>query len=171
MPSRRRGTPNYTLRLSKGIQARLESDATDLGVSSAAYVRAILVAHLSLPKRENQGAMHGAMHPSFDRAVKRFILAYHTGVFAAGVPRKERRNELEGLSWLAVAEAVKFAKPQEEPELRLLAMRVVSSLIRTELAILHEQDRAHVDELVKELEAMRSELAEKVKAINGKKAS
>ena len=118
------------------------------------------------------GALHSALHPGFDRAVKRFILfCQMPAVGIAGLPGKERRNELEGLGWTAVLEAIKFAKAQEDPELRLLAMRVVSSLIRTELAILHEQDQAHVDELVAEVEAMRSELAEKVKTISGKKAS
>jgi hypothetical protein len=37
---------------------------------------------LSLHKRENQGAMHSAMHPSFDRAVRRFNLAYQFPVRA-----------------------------------------------------------------------------------------
>ena len=166
-----RGMPRFQLRLPKAVQARLEDEAADLGVTVSTYVRAILVAHLSLQKRENQGVVHSVTHSSFDRAVKRFILACLTGVSVAGLPGKERRNELEGLSWAAVAEAIKFAKAQDDPELRLLAMRVVSSLIRTELAILHEQDQAHVDELVAEVEVLRSELAEKVKAISGKKAS
>jgi len=41
---------------------------------------------------------------------------------------------------------VNFAEAQDDLALRLLAMLVVSSLIRTELAILREQDQAHVDE-------------------------
>jgi hypothetical protein len=49
------------------------------------------------------------MHsPSFDRAVKRFLLAYHEGVSIAGLPGKERRNDLEELSWQAVREALFF---------------------------------------------------------------
>jgi hypothetical protein len=38
-------------------------------------------------------------------------------------------------------------KPQEDPELRLLAIRVVGYLIRTELSIRHKQDQAAVDPL------------------------
>jgi hypothetical protein len=53
------------------------------------------------------------------------------------------------------------SKAQEDPELRLLAMRIVGYLIRTELAIQHEQDQAAVDELHNDLEAARHELAEK----------
>jgi hypothetical protein len=168
---RGKGTPFFSLRLPKAIRARLESDATDLGVTSSVYVRAILVAHLSLGRRQNQGVSHPVSHPSFDHAVKRFLLAYHMSISVAGLPGKERRNNLEGLSWAAVEEAVKFAKAQEDPIVRLLAMRVVSSLIRTELAILHEQDQAYVDELVAEVEANRRELETKIRAIAGRKAS
>jgi hypothetical protein len=46
-----------------------------------------------------------------------------------------------------VQEAIKFAKAQEDLELRLLAIRVVGYLIRTELTIQHEQDQAAVDSL------------------------
>jgi hypothetical protein len=54
---------------------------------------------LSLPKQENQGDIHSDMHPSFDHAVKRFLLGYHAGVSVAGLPCKDRRNDLEELSW------------------------------------------------------------------------
>ena len=60
-------------------------------------------------------------------------------------------------------ETIKFAKAQDDAMLRLLAMRVVSSLVRTELAVLHEQDRAAVDELLAELESDRGELAKKAR--------
>ena len=100
----------------------------------------------------------------FDRAVKRFILAYQMPVGVAGLPAKEKRDELEELSWAGIQEAIKFAKAQEDPELRLLAMRIVGYLIRTELAIQHEQDQAAVDDLFIELEALRDELAKKVRA-------
>lgn len=106
------------------------------------------------------------LHHNFDRAVKRFILTYQMPVAIAGLPAKEKRDELEELSWVGIQEAIKFAKVQEDPELRLLAMRVVGYLIRTELAIQHEQDQAAVDGLFLELEALRDELAKKVKAGN-----
>jgi hypothetical protein len=38
------------------------------------------------------------------------MLAYQMPVGIAGLPAKEKRNELEELSWQAVLEAVKYAK-------------------------------------------------------------
>ena len=83
------GTSNYVL--------RLESDAIDFDVNSLTHVREILVVDLSLRKREimvqctvpctvvlkSQGVTHCVIHPSFDRAVKRFIHAYRMSVSAA----------------------------------------------------------------------------------------
>jgi hypothetical protein len=112
---------------------------------------------------ENSGVARSGLHKNFDRAVKRFMLTYQMPVGIAGLPAKEKRDELEELSWAGIQEAIKFAKAQEDPELRLLAMRVVGYLIRTELAIQHEQDQAAIDELYNDLEAARRELAQKVR--------
>jgi len=110
------------------------------------------------------GVSRSVIHRNFDRAVKRFMLTYQMPVGIAGLPAKEKRDQLEELSWAGVQEAIKFAKAQEDPELRLLAMRVVGYLIRVELAIQHEQDQAAIDELYNDLEAARRELAQKVRA-------
>ena len=110
------------------------------------------------------GVGRTVLHHNLDRAVKRFMLTYQMPVGVAGLPAKEKRDELEELSWAGLQEAIKFAKAQEDPELRLLAMRVVGYLIRVELAIQHEQDQAAIDELYNDLEAARRELAQKVRA-------
>ena len=47
------------------------------------------------------------------------MLTYQMPVGIAGLPAKEKRNDLEELSWQAVLEAAKYAKAQEDPELRL----------------------------------------------------
>ena len=52
---------------------------------------------------------HSDLH-NFDRAIKRFMLTYQMPVAVAGLPAKEKRNDLEKLSWEAVLEAVKYAK-------------------------------------------------------------
>jgi hypothetical protein len=72
-----------------------------------------------LKKEGKSGVSHSDLHTNFDRAIKLFILAYHAGVSIAGLPGKERRNNLEELSWQPVLEAVKYAKALEDPELRL----------------------------------------------------
>lgn len=158
-----RGEPIVRFRLPKLAILTLEAEARRVGVSPSAYVRALVIAKLA-QRGENMGLPRSVAHKQFDRAVKRFILAYQMPVGVAGLPAKEKRDELEELSWAGIQEAIKFAKAQEDPELRLLAMRVVGYLIRTELAIQHEQDQAAVDDLFIELEAARDELAKKVKA-------
>jgi hypothetical protein len=71
-------------RLVKVYDSALESRAIRAKMTVSEYVRAVLVAHLSLHKRENQGVVHSVTHPSFDRAVRRFNLAYQLPVRGTG---------------------------------------------------------------------------------------
>jgi hypothetical protein len=158
----RRGEPLFNFRLPKLATLALEAEARRVGVSPSAYVRALVIVNLT-QRGESASVRRSVLH-NFDRAVKRFMLTYQLPVGIAGLPAKEKRDELEELSWAGIQEAIKFAKAQEDPELRLLAMRVVGFLIRTELAIQHEQDQAAIDELYNDLKAARDELAEKVRA-------
>jgi len=158
-----RGEPIFHFRLPRLARLTLEAEARRVGVSPSAYVRALVIVNLT-QRGENTCVARSVLHTNLDRAVKRFILTYHIPVGIAGLPAKDKRDSLEELSWAGIQEAIKFAKAQEEPELRLLAMRVVGYLIRTELAIQHDQDHAAVDDLFIELEAARDELAKKVKA-------
>ena len=157
-----RGEPAFHFRLPRLARLTLEAEARRVGVSSSAYVRALVIVSLT-QRGENAGVARSVLHKNFDRAIKRFMLTYQMPVGVAGLPAKEKRDSLEELSWAGIQEAIKFAKAQEDPELRLLAMRVVGYLIRTELAIQHEQDQAAVDELYNKLEAVRDELAQKVR--------
>jgi hypothetical protein len=80
---------------------------------------------------------------------------------AARLPGAPKRDELEELTWRAVQEAVAYSKTEDaakEAEARLLALRVVNSLMRTELAVLKHQDDAFVDDLLKELKGDTDEL-------------
>ena len=74
------------------------------------------MAHLSLQKQaENQGVVHSVTHSSFDRAVKRFILACLTGVSVAGATREgETEANSKGSAGRLSAEAIKFAKAQDD---------------------------------------------------------
>jgi hypothetical protein len=157
-----KGTPIFRIRLRKSLSFELEALARKRHLSLAEYARHVLVKHLE-EQAENMGVGHPDLSP-FDRAVKEYILAYRQGVLVAGLPGKARRGDLEGLAWQSLEEALKYAKTQDKPLLRLLAMRVVTALMRVELAILHEQDAAHVDELVEDLEARRGELETQTKA-------
>jgi hypothetical protein len=158
----RGGEPLFNFRLPRLARLALEAEARRVGVSPSAYVRALVVIKLT-ERGENTQVRRSVLHSNFDRAIKRFILTYQMPVGVAGLPAREKRDELEELSWAGIQEAIKFAKAQEDPELRLLAMRVVGYLIRTELAIQHEQDQAAVDALFMELEGLRDELAKKAR--------
>lgn len=159
----RRGEPLFNFRLPRLARLMLEAEAKRVGISSSAYVRALVIVNLT-QRGEDTCVRRSVLHTNFDRAVKRFMLTYQMPVGAAGLPAKEKRDELDEFTWAAVQEAIKFAKAQEDPEVRLLAMRVAAYLMRTELAIQHEQDQAAVDELYNDLEAARRELAQKVRA-------
>jgi hypothetical protein len=152
-----KGTHVSGVRLQPSLKAKLKLDAARKSIRFSDLVRQILTEYLER-QAENMGVKHPRFWP-FDRAVKRYIIAAEADIGIAGLPGKQRRDELEGLSWKAVREAIKYAKAQEEPVIRLLAMRVATALMRVELAIVDSQDKAHVDDLVEELETARDELA------------
>jgi hypothetical protein len=154
------GVPRRAFRLRKALVGELITLADRQHVTLSAYVRFILEQHV-LAETKNMGVRHPFRR--LDRAVKRFILAYQQGVvtIAGGLPGKPHRTALEELTWKSLGEAIVYAKTQSDPELRLLSMRVVTALMRTELAILREQDAAEVDELFRELEERRREYVEK----------
>ena len=152
-----KGTPVSGIRLQRSLRAKLELDAARKGIHFSDHVRIILTEYLER-QAEDMGVKHPIFVP-FDRAVKRFIIAAESNVGIAGLPGRQRRDELESLSWDALREAIKYAKAQGDPVIRLLAMRVATALMRVELAIVNSQDKAHVDELVEDLENARDELA------------
>jgi hypothetical protein len=91
----------------KAVEDAVEWIKTEDAAENA-RARAVVVASL-IEKEEKSGVSHSDLH-NFDRAIKRLILAYQMPVGVAGLPAKEKRNELEKLSWQAVLEAVKYAK-------------------------------------------------------------
>jgi DNA-binding MarR family transcriptional regulator len=144
------------VRAEPSLLASLRFLARHSKLSLSIYVRKALVKHVE-QELEKMGVSHPSFHP-FNRAVRHFILTAQ-GIGIAGLPSKERRFELEELSWQALQEYIKYAKAQKDPMLRLLAMRVVTAQIRAMLAILDSADRAHVDELLDDLENARDEFA------------
>jgi hypothetical protein len=159
----RKGTPNYTLRLRISLRGALEILAAEQHQPVRRYITYVLEQHV---KEKTRVTCHPDPSP-LDRAVKRFMLAYMQPVIIAGLPARTHRDELEGLSWKSLEEAMAYAKTQSDPELRLLAMRVVTALMRVELAILDSQDKAAVDELFRQLEERHREYVAKAKARTG----
>jgi hypothetical protein len=74
-----------------------------------ARARAMVAASL-IEKEEKSGVSHSDLHTNSDRAIKRFMLTYQMPVGVAGLPAKEKRDDLEKLSWQAALGADKYAK-------------------------------------------------------------
>lgn len=96
MTYRRRGGPLFNFHLPRLARPTLEAEARRVGVSPSAYVRALVIANLT-QRGENSGVARSGLHKNFDCAIKRFMLTYQMPVGVAGLPAKERRDELEGL--------------------------------------------------------------------------
>jgi len=117
----RRGEPHFHFRLPKLAHLAVDVEARRIGISPSAYVRALVIAGLTR-RGENSGVARSGLHKNFDRAVKRFMLTYQMPVGVAGLPAKEKRDQLEELSWAGIQEAIKFAKAQEDGEGRILTL-------------------------------------------------
>jgi hypothetical protein len=101
----------------------------------------------------------------FLRIVDEWIRLYRS-VGIAGLPGAERRAQLEKIMWQALQEVVEYSKSEEaakNAEERLRVMELLNHAVRAELAVLHEQDAAYVDDLIEELKKGMEEI-EKAKA-------
>ena len=90
----------------------------------------------------------------FLRIVDEWIRLYRS-VGIAGLPGTERRAQLERIMWQALQEIVEYSKSEEaakHAEERRRVMALLSHAVRAELAVLHEQDAAYVEDLIKEIE-------------------
>jgi hypothetical protein len=99
-------------------------------------------------------------------AVDEWIRTYRS-VGIAGLPGAERRAQLEKIMWQALQEVVEYSKSEEaakNAEERLRVMKLLNHAVRAELAVLHEQDAAYVEDLIKELkkgmEEIKKEMAD-----------
>ena len=83
-----------------------------------------------------------------------------------GLPGSGKRDDLEALVWQAIQEATAYSETEnaaKDAGARLLALRVANDLMRTELAILKQQDDAFVGPLLEELMADAVGLEKKVR--------
>jgi hypothetical protein len=105
-----RGEPHFHFRLPKLAHLAVEAEARRIGISPSAYVRALVIAGLT-KRQENSGVARSGLH-NFDRAIRRFMLAYQMPVGIAGLPAVEKRNELEELSWAVSKKPSNSPKPR-----------------------------------------------------------
>jgi aromatic ring hydroxylase len=88
------------------------------------------------------------------RIVDEWIRLYRS-VGIAGLPGTDRRAQLEKIMWQALQEIVEYSRSEEaakNAEERLRVMKLLNHAVRAELAVLHEQDAAYVEDLIKEIE-------------------
>jgi len=128
--------------------AALKAFAFQDGVSFAEYVRGMIHDHI---------LERGASFTSFINAGKAWLMAYHESVPVAGaLPGKERRSELEKLTWDAVKKAHEFIQTEDaakNAKHRILAIKAVALITRAEEQILLDMDKAEVDQVVERIEA------------------
>ena len=135
--------------------AALKAFAFQSDVPLAEYVRGLVHDHI-LERggafRERGGALRGLIN-----AVKAWLIAYHECVAVAGaLPGKERRAELEKLTWEAVKKVHEFIQTEEaakNAKHRMLAIQAVALITRAEEEILADMDQAEVDQIVERIEA------------------
>jgi len=75
-----------------------EAEARRVSVPPFAYIRALVIVNLK-QRGGNTAVRRSVLHTNFDRAIKRFMLTYQMSVGVAGLTAKEKRDELEELSW------------------------------------------------------------------------
>lgn len=101
----------------------------------------------------------------FIRLVDEWIEVYRAVGIAVSLPGTERRAELEKIMWQALQEIVEYSKSEDaarNAEERRRVMELLNHAVRAELAVLHEQDAAYVDDLLEELKALAEKYKEKI---------
>jgi hypothetical protein len=138
----------------------LKAFAFQSGVPLAEYVRGMVHDHIL--ERGAGFRERGAALRAFINAGKAWVIAYHGSVVIAGaLPGKERRAELEKLTWEAVKKAHEFIQTEEaakNAKHRMLAIQAVALITRAESEILVDMDKAEVDQVVQRIEAALSDM-------------
>jgi hypothetical protein len=135
--------------------AALKAFAFQSGVPLAEYVRGMVHDHIL--ERGAASRERGAAFRALVNAGKVWITAYRECLVIAGaLPGKERRAELEKLTWEAVKKAHEFIQSEEAAENakhRMLAIQAIALITRAEAEILSDMDAAEVDQIVQHIEA------------------
>ena len=138
----------------------LRAFAFQSGVPLAEYVRGMVHDHIL--ERGAGLRERGAAYRALINAGKAWVIAYHGDVVIAGaLPGKERRAELEKLTWEAVKKAHEFIQTEEaakNAKHRMLAIQAVALITRAESEILADMDKAEVDQVVQRIEAALSDM-------------
>lgn len=133
----------------------LKAFAFQSGVPLAEYVRGMVHDHIL--QRGAAFRSGGAALRSLINAGKAWVNAYcKCVVIAGGLSGKDRRTELERLTWEAVKKAHEFIQTEEaakNAKHRMLAIQAIALITRAEEEILLDMDKAEVDQIVERIEA------------------
>ena len=145
--------------------AALKAFAFQDDVSFAEYVRDMIHDHI---------LERGASFMSFVNAGKAWLMAYHEAVPIAGaLPAKDRRAELEKLTWDAVKKAHEFIQTEDaakNAKHRILAIKAIALITHAEEQILLDMDKAEVDQIVERIEAALNDMGKDAKSASKKGA-
>jgi hypothetical protein len=164
---KRHGSPHLVARMPLKHVVALKAQAGASQLSLSAYVREVMKNHLQdVYNTQRDGVFHLR---EFSRLVKQFTLTYRQQVAIADgeLPGSQKRSQLERIAWRAVEEAAEYTKSEDAAEnakARLLALRVPSSLLRAELAILRDQDDAFIEDLLEKLDESNAALEKESQA-------
>jgi len=146
--------PKVQWRMPPEYIAALRGFAYQEGVPVSEYVREMVHDHIL--QRGGRFRETGVRLRVLSSAVKAWLIAYHESVAIAGqLPGKERRAELEKLTWDAVKKAHEFIESEDAAKNarhRILAIQAIALITRAEEEILLDMDKAEVDEIVKRIE-------------------
>jgi hypothetical protein len=143
--------------------AALKAFAHQEGVAVSEYARRMVHDHIL--ERGAEFSQAGVRFSQGDvrlkamiMAIKAWLIAYYQSVAIAGqLPGKERRAELERLTWEAVKKAHEFIQTEEaakNAKHRILAIQAIALITRAEEQILADMDKGEVGQIVERIEAV-----------------
>jgi phosphate uptake regulator len=159
-----KGNPRIVVRLDPLLKSGLEALALARGVDLARLVRGIL-----LDYAHEVAATRRGVAATLDRITVLIgtleVQAYSVGI--AGVQTQAEREELYATALALLKEAVKLAQSEEAASnalARMEAMRLVSNMSRTALAVLAGYDRSNVEALLDEVRRTNESLQRQLRA-------
>lgn len=169
-----KGSPHLPYRIPLTYLAAIRVEARRDQITPSKELRNILKDHFErVASTHSSGGIHLA---ALAHITKEYIIRAQLAQQTTKRPMKEtkdpelpgveKRGDLEVLTWKALQAALDYSKTEDaakDAEARLLALRVATGLMRTELMILKHTDDAYVGTLLKELGVDADGLAAKAR--------
>ena len=160
-----KGNPRIVVRLDPVLKSGLEALALARGTGLARLVRNVL-----LDYAHEVAATQRGVAATLDRiqALVNTLEVQTCAVGIAGIQTQKEREELHETAMALLNEAIKLSESEEAAKnarARMEAMRLVSNISRTTLAILTGYDRRDIEVLLDELKKTNEFLQTELRAI------